>query len=346
MSAVTYATAQILRVLPRQRIGQALGKLADASWPAPLGRAVVGLYSRVYDIALDEYVPGGAGGGWSSFDAFFTRRLREGARVVDRDPRAILSPADGRIESMSRIEEGGTFLVKGRRYAVEELVGDAGEARRLLGGVGFVVYLSPRDYHRVHSPVSGQIRSIRSMPGDYYPVNSIGMRHVDNLFCRNRRVAIEIDADGGLGRVTVVMVVAMIVGRITTIGVDAHDVPFGVHTFDPPRRVARGDELGIFHLGSTAVVLVEPSARGAGKWLVPEGPVLYGQPLYRQPDDAPTNGRAMPAHGEAESARSGGPRRRRAPSMSRPWGPTSTERRRPLVRARATRRRRRDVAVA
>jgi phosphatidylserine decarboxylase len=259
----------------------------------------VGLYSRVYDITLDECVPGGAGGGWSSFDAFFTRRLRDGARVIDRDPRAVVSPADGRIESMSRIEEGGKFLVKGRRYAVDELVGDAHEARRFLGGVGFVVYLSPRDYHRVHSPVSGAIRSIRSMPGDYYPVNSIGMRHVDNLFCRNRRVAIEIDADGGLGRVTVVMVVAMIVGRITTTGVDAHDVPFGLHTFDPPRRVACGEEIGIFHLGSTAVVLVEPPAKGAGRWLVPEGPVQYGQALYRFPDDASAaSGRAKPTHGE------------------------------------------------
>src|SRR5215472_13120981 len=148
MSAVTYATAQILRVLPRQRIGQAIGRLADSPWPAPVGRAVVSLYSRVYDIALDEYVPGSRGGEWPSFDAFFTRALRAGARPVDPDPVAVVSPADGRIESMARIEEGGTFLVKGRRYAVEELVGDRDAARRLLGGVGFVVYLSPRDYHR------------------------------------------------------------------------------------------------------------------------------------------------------------------------------------------------------
>ncbi len=300
MSAVTYATAQILRVLPRQRIGQAIGKLADSPWPAPVGRAVVGLYSRVYDIALDEYVPGGGTSGeWSSFDAFFTRKLRDGARAIDGDPRAVLSPADGRIESMARIEEGGTFLVKGRRYAVDELVGDAQEARRLLGGVGFVVYLSPRDYHRVHSPVGGEIRRIRSLPGDYYPVNSIGMRHVDNLFCRNRRVAIEIDADGGDGRVTVVMVVAMIVGRITTIGSDAHDVPIGVHTFDPPLRVARGDELGVFHLGSTAVVLVEPSKNAAGAWLVPEGPVRYGQALFRVPGGASAGNGVSRTHGDA-----------------------------------------------
>ena len=301
MSVATYATAQILRVLPRQRIGQAIGRLADSPWPAPVGRAIVGLYSRVYDIELDECVDGRDAGAWPSFDAFFTRKLRDGARAIDRDPRAVLSPADGRIESMSRIEEGGAFLVKGRRYSVDELAGDSRAARRLLGGVGFVVYLSPRDYHRVHSPVSGQIRRIRSMPGDYFPVNAIGMRHVDNLFCRNRRVAIEIDADGGLGRVTVVMVVAMIVGRITAIGSDARDVPFGVHTFDPPLRVARGEELGVFHLGSTAVVLVEPSSqRGEGEWLVSEGHVHYGQALFRFGDDAKAgNGRAQRTNGEA-----------------------------------------------
>jgi phosphatidylserine decarboxylase len=276
MSAVTYATAQILRVLPRARIGQALGRLADRRWSAPVGRAVVGLYSRVYDVELDECQESS---GWASFDAFFTRRLRDGARAVDPDPRVVASPADGRLESLGSIDEAGTFRVKGRPYAVAELVGDAQEARRFLGGAGCVVYLSPRDYHRVHSPVSGTIRRIRSMPGDYYPVNAIGVRHVHNLFCRNRRVSIEVDAEGGLGRVTVVMVVAMIVGRITTVGVDSRDVPLGDHVFEPALSVRRGGELGVFHLGSTAVVLVE--RRAAGPWLVGEGPVRYGQALMR-----------------------------------------------------------------
>ena len=276
MSAVTYATAQILRVLPRARIGRAIGRLAEHRWSPPLGRAVVGLYSRVYAVELGECVENG---GWSSFDAFFTRRLRDGVRRVDPDPRAVLSPADGRIESMGSIDEGGTFVVKGRPYSVAELVGGTDEAKRFLGGAGCVVYLSPRDYHRVHAPVAGTIARIRSMPGDYYPVNSIGMRHVANLFCRNRRVAIEIDAEGGLGRVTVVMVVAMIVGRITTIGVEEADVPLGDLAFAPPLEVDRGDEIGVFHLGSTAVVLVEKHA--VGRWLVSEGPVRYGEALMR-----------------------------------------------------------------
>jgi phosphatidylserine decarboxylase len=239
---------------------------------------VVGVYARLYDIEFSECLEHE---GWTNFDAFFTRRLC--AREVDRDPRAITSPADGRVEAMGSVHEGGTFVVKGRPYAVEELLGDdREEARRFVGGAGCVIYLAPRDYHRVHAPVGGSVRRIRSMGGDFFPVNSIGMQHVANLLCRNRRVAIEIDADGDVGRVTVIMVVAMIVGRITTMGIEARDVPFGDHVFDPPLRVSRGDEIGVFHLGSTAVVLVEE--RAAGRWLVQEGPVRYGQAILRARD--------------------------------------------------------------
>jgi phosphatidylserine decarboxylase len=281
MSAVTYATAQLLRVLPRARISRAMGQLADLRWSPLLGRAVVTLYSHMYDVSLDECADKGP---WPNFDAFFTRRLRDGARQVGSDPRSVLSPADGRVASLSRIGAGGRFLVKGRPYSVEELVGDPSEARRFLHGAGFVVYLSPRDYHRVHAPVSGTVSRIRSMPGDYFPVNDIGLEHIPNLFCRNRRVAIEIDSDQGLGRVTVIMVVAIVVGRITVKGVDARDVPLGDHAFDPPLRVARGEEIGVFHLGSTAVVFVEE--RAASAWLVDEGPVHYGEPVVRGQGDA------------------------------------------------------------
>jgi phosphatidylserine decarboxylase len=286
MSAVTYATAQILRAMPRARIGRAIGALADRPWSAPVGRAVVGLYTRIYDVRLDDCAQRD---GWSSFDAFFTRRLRAGARPVDPDPGTITSPADGSLVSMGAVDGEGRFVVKGRPYSVAELVGDAQEARRFEGGVGCVVYLSPRDYHRVHAPVGGVIRRIRSMPGDYYPVNAIGLRHVANLFCRNRRVAIEIDAEGGIGKVTVVMVVAMIVGRITTVGFADPDVPLGDHVLEPPVRIARGDEIGVFHLGSTVVAFVEK--RAAGRWLLEEGPVRYGQALVRASGDSGEHGR-------------------------------------------------------
>lgn len=276
MSAATFVAAQILRMLPRARISHAVGRLADRPLAPPIERAVVGLYSRVYDVTLDDCAQKSD---FRSFDAFFTRTLRSGARTVDPDPETLVSPADGRVESMARIDGQGTFLVKGRPYRVDELVGDRGAAERLRGGAGFVVYLSPRDYHRVHAPVAGHVKLIRSMPGDYYPVNAVGIRHVPRLFCRNRRVAIEIDGGPRIGTVTVVMVVAMIVGRVTTIGVADRDVPLGVHAFDPPMYVERGDEIGVFHLGSTAVVLVEE--RAAGAWLRQVGPVRYGEGLLR-----------------------------------------------------------------
>jgi phosphatidylserine decarboxylase len=176
---------------------------------------------------------------------------------------------------MGRIDEGSTLLVKGRPYRVGELLGSEEEGRRYAGGLACVIYLSPRDYHRVHAPVGGKLQMIRSLPGDYYPVNAVGMRHVPNLFVRNRRVAIMIDAPTGtgLGRVTIVMVSAMIVGRVTVTGVAARDVPLGEHALDV--RVEKGDEIGVFHLGSTAVMLVEKGA--AARWSASEGGIRFGE---------------------------------------------------------------------
>ncbi len=271
MSALTYATAQLLRVMPRAQMGRALGRLAELPWPTPVGRAVVALYTRAYRVELGECEEVD---GYASFDAFFTRSLRGGVRPVDADPRAVVSVADGALGSTGVITPDSTWLVKGRPYSVAELLGDAEEARQYEGGLGCVIYLSPRDYHRVHAPVAGVISRVRSLPGDYFPVNSIGMRHVPNLFIRNRRVAISIDAsEPGLGRVAVVMVSAMIVGRITVTGVASRDVPLGDHFLDIP--VSKGGELGMFHLGSTAVVLLPRCA--AGRWVASEGPVRFGE---------------------------------------------------------------------
>ena len=275
MKPITYATAQILRVLPRTRITRVMGRLADLEWGDRVGKAVVGAYSKAYDVDIDECKKTS---GFRSFDDFFTRELRDGARSFPEDPHTIISPSDGRLDSIGAID-GRTYTVKGRPYRVAELVGDEMDAKRYEGGYGCVVYLSPRDYHRVHAPVAGKIALVRSMEGDYYPVNAMGVKYVHNLFVRNRRVAIVIDTpkESGLGRVTVVMVAAMVVGRITVSGIEARDVPFGVTHLSPPLEVKRGDEIGIFRLGSTAVVFFEPGV--VSSWLVNEGPVRFGQPF-------------------------------------------------------------------
>jgi phosphatidylserine decarboxylase len=273
MSAVTFAAAQVLRLLPRTRITRAVGRLADARVPGPVASAAVGLYARAYAVDLDEAVRPATG--WASFDEFFTRSLKGGQRPQPDDPEAIVSPADGRIESFGPVVSRGHFSVKGRPYRAEQLLGDEAEAARYEGGQFCVVYLSPRDYHRVHAPVAGSVARVRSFAGDLFPVNSIGERHVRSLFAINRRVSIPIDNDAH-GRVTVVLVGAMVVGRITTPFVPGRDVPIGDFGLEPARTVQRGDEIGVFHLGSTAVVFFEP---GVSRLECGVGPVRFGAPL-------------------------------------------------------------------
>ena len=194
-------------------------------------------------------------GSYPSFDAFFTRPLKKGAREVSSDP--VVSPSDGKLSCFGRVDTGSRIQVKGQLYEVSELIGSEEDARRYSAGQFAVVYLAPGDYHRVHSPVDGRITLLRGMPGDLFPVNSIGERYVPQLFVRNNRVAIVIDTEQ-LGRVTVVMVGATIVGRISVTALPGPAVPPGVHAIEPAYAVAKGDEIGMFHLGSTAVVLLEP----------------------------------------------------------------------------------------
>jgi phosphatidylserine decarboxylase len=262
VSLSTFAAAQILRALPRVHLSRAVGRLCDQPMPSGLARAVERAYCRAYRVNMDEAE--GHLGSYSSFDAFFTRPLKKGSRRISPDP--VVSPADGKLSCLGRIETGGTILVKGQRYEAGELVGDDEDARRYAGGQFAVVYLAPGDYHRVHSPVDGKVTLLRGLPGDLFPVNSIGERYVPRLFVRNNRVAIVIDTES-LGRVTVVMVGATIVGRISVTAMPGPAVPPGVHRIDPALPVVRGDEIGMFHLGSTAVVLFEPGltlARGTG----------------------------------------------------------------------------------
>lgn len=271
MNVLSFATAQLLKVLPRQRISRAAGKLADHTWSPNVGRLVVDTYCRLYDVDLSECAQRS---GWNSFDAFFTRSLRDGARPLPDDPRVIVSPADGVLAERGPVDEDARFVVKGRPYSAAELLGSETEAARYRGGAGFVVYLSPRDYHRVHTPVTGRIVRVNSMPGDYFPVNDVGVQFVPNLFARNRRVAVSIQTTD-LGRVAVVFVAAIVVGRITVTGFPERDVPFGEFERDIP--LSRGEELGMFHLGSTAVVFVERQA--VTDFAAERGPIQFGRAL-------------------------------------------------------------------
>lgn len=251
--------AQTVRVLPRKRLSRALGRLTSARAPQPVVDAAIHAFVRVYDVDLSEVeVPDG---GFRTFDAFFTRRLRGGARPVDPDPRALVSPADGRIEDLGAIRAGGELTVKGQRYTVAELLGDDQAAASYDGGHYFIVYLSPRDYHRVHAPTCGTVQYVRYVPGTLFPVNAIGTEHIPQLFARNERLAI-VQESAVHGRVTTTMVGAIGVGRI---GLSFDDLQTnqghapGLRSYsDAPIARNRGDELGVFHMGSTAIVMTPP----------------------------------------------------------------------------------------
>jgi phosphatidylserine decarboxylase len=250
-----------------------VGRLCEQELPAVVSRAMTTLYARVYGVDLSEAKPHASP--YRSFDEFFTRPLRPGARVVEEVP--LVSPADGRLDQTGQITPGAVVWVKGQAYDVGDLLGDPGDASRYSGGSFAVIYLSPRDYHRVHSPVAGTLRLVRGVAGDLYPVNAVG-QEIARLLVRNRRVAISIDTVAH-GRVTVVMVGAINVGRISVTALGGSHVEVGAHPLEPTVSVHRGDEIGIFHLGSTVVVLIEPGlpvTRGLG-------PIRWGQALVKAP---------------------------------------------------------------
>jgi phosphatidylserine decarboxylase len=238
--------------------------------PSLVSSVVSRVYSRVFDVNIAEAaVPHG---GYRTFDAFFTRPLRSGARVIERAP--WVSPCDGKVSAIGPIDDASRLFVKGQPYEVAELLGNRTDARRFVGGSYCVIYLSPRDYHRIHSPVDGFVEHVRAIEGELYPVNAIGERHIPKLFVRNRRVVVDILSEG-LGRVALVMVGAVIVGKISVNVIGSGDVPEGSHTLSSLLPVHRGDELGAFHLGSTVVLLSEKAS--AFRSLC--GPVRMGQSL-------------------------------------------------------------------
>jgi len=226
------------------------------------------VYVHLYGVDMSDVAH--QRGAYPTFDAFFTRPLRSGARGISAA--RIVCPADGRLVAVGRIEDGACFRVKAQDYSARDLIGQ--EAGDYVGGSYAVVYLAPGDYHRVHAPVDGRVRTVRRIPGDLYPVNTLGERHVPRLLVRNERVIVFVDT-AEFGRVAVVLVGAFIVGRVTVSMLQGTSIAPGDHSIDQPVHVARGDEIGTFHLGSTVVLLVGRSVLLAGV----TGPVRYGQPL-------------------------------------------------------------------
>jgi phosphatidylserine decarboxylase len=199
---------------------------------------------------------------YGSLDAFFTRRLKDGARPIAADADAIVSPCDGAIAE-SGIAGGGRLIqAKGIDYKLENLIPDEEAVKRFEGGAFVTIYLAPRDYHRVHFPVEGSVNGFQHIPGALFPVNRLAANNIGGLFTLNERLVTFTTTPAG--EVAVVMVAATGVGHITVTydAVETHRPGRGRAgprlRYAAPRPVRRGEELGAFHLGSTVVLLFEP----------------------------------------------------------------------------------------
>ncbi|WP_111978840.1 archaetidylserine decarboxylase [Algibacillus agarilyticus] len=219
---------------------------------------------------------------YKSFNDFFTRTLKADARPIDLDPVAYVSPVDGAVSQVGPVSNDLIVQAKGHNYSVTALLGgDADAARAYEGGLFTTIYLSPKDYHRIHMPVTGTLKKMTYVPGKLFSVNPATTRNVPGLFARNERVVCYFDT--AFGEMAMVLVGATIVASIETIWSGTITPPGGKNTFtwhykgEDAITLDKGQEMGLFKLGSTVICLMPENAMTFNEDYQPESVVRLGQ---------------------------------------------------------------------
>lgn len=267
-----------LRYVPKNHLSRTIGRLVHLPLPRPLARRLVHWFAKTYEIDTDaaakpmhEY---------PSIGHFFIRDLAEGLRPIESD---LVSPADAVLRNYGVIENGRIEQVKGKTYTLARFLADEANAKRYENGVYFNFYLSPQDYHHVHSPVAGTIPRSVHIPGKLWPVNDWSLANIDELFSINERVVTYIDS--AFGRVAAVMIGATNVGKISVtydsfISNAAEANRTAARDYATPIAIDAGARLGTFHMGSSVVVLLEPGRIDLDRVrLEPGKKVQYGTAL-------------------------------------------------------------------
>ena len=276
MSLVTSLTY----VMPHRLLSSLARRLAYSDDPR-VSRWLIDTVTRKFDVDLGEAANPDPRS-YATFNRFFTRALREGARVPDPDPRALLMPADGRISQLGAIEGDRIFQAKGQGFTATELLGDAAAAAAFADGSFATVYLSPRDYHRVHMPWTGTLRETVHVPGRLFSVGPDAVRRVPRLFARNERLVCHFDTD--FGPMCLVMVGALLVSGVETVW-SGEEIPrYGDRITTKDYRgqgivLERFAEMARFNYGSTVIVLLPRGAAVLAGGLEAEAPVRLGQAL-------------------------------------------------------------------
>ncbi|PTX58271.1 phosphatidylserine decarboxylase [Melghirimyces profundicolus] len=270
----------ILNCMPKNTISRWMGRFARS----PFSRRLIPYFIRRFDVDLTQVEKPVSD--YPTLLDFFVRGLKEGARPVNPDPDFIVSPVDGMVSQCGTVSDGTLLQAKGVTYTLEALLGGDEEKVRLFSGGRFItLYLSPRDYHRIHTPVTGKVKGLTYIPGSLFPVNALGVKRVRGLFARNERLITYLDSPAG--KVALVKVGATNVGSIRVV----YDPEITTNHPGKRRMVTRiypesnelekGQELGRFEFGSTVILLLEP---GKTEWigeLSPGTRVRMGQPIAR-----------------------------------------------------------------
>ncbi|MDZ4774866.1 MAG: archaetidylserine decarboxylase [Planctomycetota bacterium] len=256
----------------RIALSHTVGWIADRRIPGPFRTTVYKGYARFTGADLSEVrQPLDT---FPSLGAFFVRELKPGARTFPTDRDAIGSPVDGTVQSLCSIEKGTVLQAKGRSYSVADMLGSIGDANELEGGFAWTIYLSPRDYHRIHAPEACRLSAAEWMPGDRHSVapKVLAKRRVLDV---NERCALKLECERAT--LYLVLVGALNVGRMRVVGVDANHVG----ALDPKRTFARGAELARFEMGSTIVLLAPRGSARVVESLEEGASVAMGSPIAR-----------------------------------------------------------------
>ena len=273
LTTLTYA-------LPHRALSSAARRLAYSTHPA-IKQWLIDTVTRKFGVDLGEAAQPDPTA-YPSFNAFFTRALKPGARTPDPDPRALLMPADGHVSQCGAIVDGRIFQAKGQGFTAAELLGSAADAAPFADGLFATIYLSPRDYHRVHMPWTGTLRETVHVPGRLFSVGTDAVANVPRLFARNERLVCHFDTD--FGPMVQVMVGALLVSGVETVW-SGEEIPAYADSITCKDYRGRGivlerfAEMARFNYGSTVIVLLPKGAATLAASLVAEAPVRLGQRL-------------------------------------------------------------------
>lgn len=249
--------------LPQHAISRLAGKLANTTNPK-IKNFLIEKFASHYKVDLSEAQEPNCQN-YPTFNQFFTRALKPSARSIDASHHSIVSPADGAISEMGSLTKDKLLQAKGRHYTLNELLADdVALAQEFYNGQFATIYLSPKDYHRVHMPCDGKLVKTIYIPGKLFSVNNATVNRVPNLFARNERLVCAFQTQHG--PMLLILVGAMIVSGISVVWEE--QAPAADHIVnkyhEKPISLKKGEEMGRFHLGSTVIILLP---RNAMQWL-------------------------------------------------------------------------------